>query len=67
MQPVPPNRRRSLPPGTEVAVRTHYQEHWAAGFDVCEGDDNRGYVLLRRSDGVTLPARFFLNELRHEQ
>ena len=54
---------QSLSPGTEVAVRTHYQEHWARGFEIDHGDENLGYVLRRRSDGALLPTRFSVKEL----
>lgn len=55
-----------LAPHTRVAVRCYYDGSWTDGFEIAEVDPAAAapYVLRRRSDGVRLPVRFALKELR---
>jgi hypothetical protein len=46
-----------------VEVRTQYQGHWTRGFEIHDGDEDRGYVLRRRSDRAVLPVRFSVDEV----
>ena len=50
-------------PGTAVEVRTRYLSSWAPGFEVAEVFGDRVGVR-RRSDGVVLPVRLKVDEVR---
>ena len=63
MTPVGANLQPPLSPGTEVEVLTHYQEHWAPGFEIDTVQDDR-YRLRRRSDNTVLPTAFGMNQVR---
>ena len=63
MTPVRADIPRSLSPGTEVEVRTRYQNRWVTGFEIDAVYEDR-YLLRRRSDNTVLPAAFGGDQLR---
>lgn len=53
----------ALEPGTEVEVRSTFDNTWKRGF-VVEAPAEGGYLLRRRSDGTVLPITFRPEVLR---
>ncbi len=49
--------KNSLQPGTDVEVRSSFDQHWKRGF-VVENASDEGYRLRRQSDDSVLPAAF---------
>lgn len=47
----------SFEPGTEVEVKSTFDQTWKRGFVVAEPAE-QGYLLRRRSDGAVLPTPF---------
>jgi hypothetical protein len=57
--------------GTQVEVRSRFDQRWTRGFEVGEvieagRNDRASYRIRRRSDGYLLPASFSDNEIRAE-
>jgi hypothetical protein len=46
-----------LQPGTDVEVKSSFDQGWKRGF-VVEDTSQNGYRLRRRSDGSVLPTAF---------
>jgi hypothetical protein len=55
-----------LEPGTEVEVRSKFENRWARGFEIIE-PTNTGYRLRRLSDGEELPVIFDFDNVRREK
>jgi hypothetical protein len=56
--------------GTRVEVLSHFDAHWARGFEVAEVVQQTGhkrYRVRRRSDGSVLPVLFGDDDLREEK
>ena len=48
----------ALQPGTEVEVRSTFDQSWKRGFVVESAVEGQGYLLRRLSDGAVLPIPF---------
>lgn len=59
--------RRTLEPGTKVEVRSRLDSRrWGKGFRVHAVTED-GYVLVRTSDGSTMPVTFPFGDVRQER
>jgi hypothetical protein len=58
---------RDLVSGTRVEVRSRFDGSWAAGFELAEPSDGRGWHVRRLSDGSVLPTPFPHEEVRPER
>jgi len=56
-------------PGTQVEVRSRFDQRWVSGFEVAEPLDepDRGYRIRRRSDRSVLPIVFAPEDVRIDQ
>ena len=59
----PDDHERDLPAGTEVEVRSRFDDRWSDGFEIVE-TVARGYRVKRLSDGAVLPATFTHDDVR---
>ena len=60
-------RYGDLVSGTRVEVRNRFDGSWAAGFELAEPIDGRGWHVRRLSDGSVLPSPFPHEEVRPER
>lgn len=56
----------ALQPGTRVEVRSRFDGSWTRGFEVSACSD-KGYTLVRLSDGAVLNALFAAEDIRPER
>lgn len=56
----------SLEPGTEVELRSSFDQRWTKGFEVIRLSE-QGYRLRRLSDGEALPGFFPPDDVRKER
>jgi hypothetical protein len=52
--------------GTRIEVRQRFDGKWSKGFLV-ESATTEGYTVRRELDGVVLPERFPVDDIRHEK
>ena len=55
-----------LKPGTQVEVRSRFEDRWSRGFEVAEVLPD-GYRLLRLSDLTVLPVEFDEGDVRRQR
>jgi hypothetical protein len=53
----------SLSPGSEIEVRTRFDNRWVGGFEIAARERD-SYLLRRRSDQTVLPIAFSPQEVR---